>query len=104
MSENNITQKPKKDNHDTDFSTTDYAVALKYDKDRNDAPVVTAKGQGEIAAKIIALAEEHGIEIHQDADLLQVLKAVNIDEEIPIEAFAAVAEVLSFIYSKNNAD
>ncbi len=86
------------------FSTgedADYAVALGYDKDKNNAPIVLAKGQGDIAERIIALAEEHGIEIRQDADLLQILKAVDINQEIPVEAFAAVAEIISYIYQQN---
>ena len=101
MSENDNTQVDLKNNSATDFSTTDYAVALQYEREKKSAPIVTAKGQGEIAVKIIALAKEHDIEIRQDADLLQVLKAVDINEEIPVEAFAAVAEILSFIYAKN---
>ena len=50
------------------------------------------------------IAEENGIEIKKDADLLQILKAVDINQEIPIEAFAAVAEILSYIYNKNAKD
>lgn len=99
---NNISD--NENNGDTNFSTAkekDYAVALGYDQDKNNAPVVLAKGAGEIAQKIIKLAEENGIEIRQDADLLQILKAVDINEEIPVEAFAAVAEIISYIYQKN---
>ncbi|MBR2922514.1 MAG: EscU/YscU/HrcU family type III secretion system export apparatus switch protein [Alphaproteobacteria bacterium] len=90
-------------NGDANFSTDkdDYAVALGYDKNKDNAPVVLAKGAGEIAQKIIKLAEENGIEIRKDADLLQILKAVDINEEIPVEAFAAVAEIISYIYQKN---
>ena len=91
-------------NDDADFSTAkekDYAVALGYDQNKDNAPVVLAKGAGDIAQKIIKLAEENGIEIRQDADLLQILKAVDINEEIPIESFAAVAEIISYVYSKN---
>ncbi len=80
----------------------DYAVALGYDPSKHDAPTVLAKGQGEIAQKIIQIAIDEGIEIHQDADLIQILKAVDIDSEIPIEAFAAVAEIISYIYKANN--
>lgn len=93
-----------KHNAASDFSTSstsDYAVALGYDQDKNNAPVVLAKGQGDIAARIIALAESNGIEIRQDADLLQILKAVDINQEIPVEAFAAVAEIISYIYQQN---
>ena len=91
-------------NEDASFSTSkekDYAVALGYEQDKNKAPVVLAKGAGEVAQKIIKLAEENNIEIRKDADLLQILKAVDINEEIPVEAFAAVAEIISYIYSQN---
>ena len=92
-----------KNNAASAFSTgqSDYAVALGYDSEKNAAPIVLAKGQGDVAARIIALAEENGIEIRQDADLLQILKAVDINQEIPVEAFAAVAEIISYIYRKN---
>ena len=46
-------------------------------------------------------SQENDIEIRQDADLLQILKAVNINQEIPVEAFAAVAEIISYIYQQN---
>ncbi len=101
MSEEDDKLTEKNYNTTTDFSTTDYAVALQYDKDKHNAPVVAAKGQGNVAAKIIELAKENGIEIRQDADLVQILKLVNINEEIPMEAFAAVAEILSYIYAQN---
>ena len=93
-----------KNNGASAFSTSkdsDYAVALGYDDTSNKAPIVLAKGQGEIAERIIALAQEHNIEIRQDSDLLQILKTVDINEEIPVEAFAAVAEIISYIYSQN---
>lgn len=104
MPDRNNTLSKMKNNGTSDFSTSeksDYAVALGYEQDKNAAPVVLAKGQGEIASKIIALAEENGIEIRKDADLLQILKTVDINQEIPIEAFAAVAEILSYIYNQN---
>lgn len=102
MSESDNSRNAQKNNDSADFSTADYAVALQYERDKHNAPVVAAKGQGHVAAKIIELAIENDIEIRQDADLLQILKAVNIDEEIPVEAFAAVAEIISYIYARNN--
>ena len=91
-------------NETSQFSTSkedNYAVALGYDNEKNSAPVVLAKGQGDIAKKIVELAKEHNVEIKQDADLLQILKAVDINQEIPVEAFAAVAEIISYIYKQN---
>jgi flagellar biosynthesis protein len=104
-SDNNIST--IKNNAASSFSTDEkdkYAVALGYNKEKNNAPIVLAKGQGDIADKIIAIAEENDIEIKKDADLLQVLKAVDINQEIPVEAFVAVAEILSYIYQQNKQD
>lgn len=101
MSEADDSRFDNKNNEDDGFSP-DYAVALGYDSQKHNAPVVLAKGQGQIAERIIQIAIDEGIEIHHDADLLQILKAVDIDEEIPLEAFAAVAEIISYIYQANN--
>ena len=96
-SDDNI--KTAENNADESLSPA-YAVALGYDPARHNAPTVLAKGQ--IAEKIIQIALDEGIEIHRDADLIQILKAVDIDSEIPLEAFAAVAEIISYIYQANN--
>lgn len=104
MSNSDNSTSANKNNETSSFSTEDtgkYAVALGYNQEKDNAPIVLAKGQGDIADKIISIAEENGIEIKQDADLLQILKAVDINQEIPIEAFTAVAEILSYIYQQN---
>ena len=77
----------EKNPHDT------VAVALKYEEDSEYAPLVVAKGRGYIAEQIIKIAEENGITIHKDADLAEILSAIDLDTEIPMEAFAAVAEI-----------
>lgn len=77
------------------------AVALSYDHLPGSAPKVVASGQGEVAQKIIALAHEAGIEIVQDADLLEVLAKVPVGQEIPAELFQVVAEILAFVYRAN---
>jgi len=77
------------------------AVAIRYDREVSSAPKVTATGQGEIAKRIIAAAQEAGVDIVQDPDLLEVLGRVPIGEEIPPELFQAVAEILAFIYRVN---
>lgn len=100
MSENDINKISGKNNADSGLSP-DYAVALGYEPDKQNAPKVLAKGEGHIAEKIIQIAIDEGIEIHKDADLVQILKAVDIDSEIPIEAFSAVAEIISYIYQQN---
>ncbi len=78
------------------------AVALRYDRDQEDAPKVVAKGQGKIAEKIIELAKKHDIPIKDDPDLIEVLSSLEIDEEIPSEIYVAVAELLAFVYSANS--
>lgn len=77
------------------------AVALKYQLGEDRAPRVTAKGKGHIADKIMEVAREHNIPMHEDRDLVQVLEALDLDTEIPPELFRAVAEVLAFIYRMN---
>ena len=100
MSEKDINERLRNGNQENSLST-DYAVALGYEPEKDNAPKVLAKGQGPVAQKIIQIAIDEGIEIRKDADLLQILKAVDIDSEIPIEAFSAVAEIISYIYQQN---
>ncbi len=71
------------------------AVALQYDGDG--APTVTARGEGELAARIIAAAQEAGVPIEENPLLSEALSQVDLGEEIPIELYQAVAEVISFI-------
>jgi len=79
------------------------AVALQYDPDHNDAPVVTASGKGALAEQILQLAFANGVKVRTDPDLAQVLAAVEVDTIIPLEAFAAVAEILAYVYRANGA-
>jgi len=77
------------------------AVALRYDPPREEAPRVVAKGRGEVAEQILEIALANGIAIREDADLVALLEAVELDMEIPLEAFIAVAEVLAYVYRAN---
>lgn len=85
-----------------DTPTKKKAVALRYDKTRDPAPKVVAKGTGEIAAKIIALAKEYGIPIQEDADLVEILAKLDLNADIPPDTYLVVAEILAFIYRANN--
>ena len=78
------------------------AVALGYERGGDDLPRVLAKGRGAVADQIIAVAEEHGIAIHRDEDLVEVLDRLEIDAPIPVAAFAAVAEILAHLYRLND--
>lgn len=82
-------------------SVKNKAVALRYDQESNRAPVVIGKGEGLIAERIIALAREHDIPIHADADLVEILSRLKVNEEIPPETYILVAEILAFIYRAN---
>lgn len=77
------------------------AVALSYDETEDSAPKLTAKGKGEIAIRILALAEQHGIDVVQDENLAELLHKLDLDELIPIEAYIAVAEIFSYIHKKS---
>lgn len=80
-----------------------YAVSLEYDAQKNQAPMVTAKGQGPIADKIISLANQHNIPIKEDPDLVQVLSKVDINQEVPPAVYQVVAELLTFVYQVNES-
>ena len=74
------------------------AVALRYRQDEDRAPRVTAKGKSTIADQILALAEEHGIPLHQDTDLVTCLQALDLGSEIPPDLYQALAEILAHLY------
>ncbi len=77
------------------------AVALRYDALREGVPRVAAKGTGGVADRIIEIAEEHGIPVKSDPDLVEVLSKLDIEEEIPADVYVAVAELLAFVYALN---
>lgn len=78
------------------------AAALGYDPDKTDAPKLLAKGRGELADRIIALAKENNIPIREDRDLVAVLSKLDLDQEIPPELYQTIAELLVFVYKANN--
>ena len=73
-----------------------FAIALQYDGEG--APRVTAKGGGELAEQILALAKEMDIPLEEDAVLTEALARVDLGNEIPPALYLAVAEVLAFAY------
>lgn len=72
------------------------AIALEYDEEK--APVVNARGTGELAQKIIDIAKENNIYLQQDAGLIEVLAELNVGEEIPPQLYRAIAEIIAFAY------
>jgi len=79
------------------------AVALGFDAEKRAAPHVVATGKGDVASRIVAVAKEHGIPIQEDADMVEVLSKLDINREIPVELYKAIAEILAYIYRANGA-
>ncbi|KTC72521.1 flagellar protein FlhB [Legionella birminghamensis] len=75
------------------------AVALHYDGKK--APRVTAKGEGEIAERIIQIAKQHGIPLQENKELTALLAQVQLNGEIPPKLYVAVAQMLAFLYFLN---
>lgn len=88
-------------NQDHPDSGIKKAVALLYDRKKDDAPVVAASGQGAVADKILEIADDAGIPVQEDPDLVEILARVPVGDEIPVEVYQAVAEILAFVYSLN---
>lgn len=73
------------------------AVALNYERGTDHAPRVVAKGRGELAERIVAVARENGVVIEENAALAAALSFVDIDDPIPEDLYKAVAEVIGFV-------
>ena len=78
------------------------AIAIDQDPHGKAAPRVVAKGRGALAEQILQIAFDRGIKVRSDADLAEILAAVEIDTEVPLQALAAVAEILSYVYRAQN--
>jgi flagellar biosynthesis protein len=74
------------------------AAALLYERDQDKAPRLVAKGQGHIAHRILEIAQENQIPVHQDPALIEILSKMDLQDEIPAECYRVVAEILAFIY------
>ena len=84
---------------------THFAVALKYDPEKNGAPVVLAKGQDQIAFRIIRIGEENGVFVIENRPLARALYAAcEVEREIPPEFYGAVAEILVYIYKAGHRE
>jgi flagellar biosynthesis protein len=77
------------------------AVALQYENEG--APVVTAKGTGSVAEQIERLAKEAGVPIEQNPMMAEALSQIEIDQEIPVELYQAVAVLIGFIMRTGRA-
>jgi len=77
------------------------AVALEYVPSKYQAPKIIAKGINQLAERIIQVAKEHNVPIHEDANLVEVLTKLELNTQIPPDLYQAVAEILVFIYKLN---
>lgn len=93
----------KKSKNSDQTSLNNKAVALSYQPSVTDAPVVTAKGQGKTAERIIETAALHNIPIHEDASLVEILSQLNLEEQIPVELYQVIAEIMSAVYHADQA-
>jgi flagellar biosynthesis protein FlhB len=83
---------------------THLAIAVQYDDATMNAPAVTAKGQANMAQRIIKLANESGVPITRNIPLAHGLFQVELGQEIPEELYDAVAEVLNWVYHLAQAE
>lgn len=79
------------------------AIALTYAQNQG-APRVVAKGKGMIAEAIIARAKQHGVYVHESAELVGLLMKVELDQEIPPQLYLAVAELLAWLYKLEHSE
>ena len=77
------------------------AVAVKYDPKVMAAPNLVAKGRGDVARRILELAAKHDVPVRRDADLVELLAVCDLGEDIPVELYSAVAELLAYLYRLN---
>lgn len=83
------------------MNPTHYAVALRYDENDSPAPICTAKGMDELALRMRSIAREHNVPVVENPPLARALHAsADLDREIPLEHYEAVAKVIGFIMSK----
>ncbi len=80
------------------------AVALQYELGTDAAPRVTAKGKGDVAEKIVEVAESAGVHVEKNEPLAQSLSQLELDQQIPKDLYRAVAEVIGFIMRRAASD
>ncbi len=83
--------------------TNKVAAALQYDDTKPGAPKLIAKGQQDVAARIIEIAKQNNIPIQEDADLVMILNKLELEQEIPLELYSIVAEIFALIYNINKS-
>jgi flagellar biosynthesis protein len=85
-------------------SAREKAVAVQYDAKASSAPVVTAKGEGFVAQRIVEIAQAADVPIVEDAALVSALLSLELGQEIPVELYTTVARILSWIYKLDKGE
>ena len=80
------------------MKNTPYQQAVALENGKNKTPVVSAKGEGELARRIIAEAKRQGVYVSEDPRLLAMLSRLDVGQEIPEDMFTAVAVILAWVY------
>lgn len=79
-----------------EYSGSKRAVALKYDKDKDNAPIVIASGSGFVADKLVDIAETNGVPVYKDDSLSVMLSQLDIGSEIPESLFKSVVDIYAY--------
>lgn len=77
------------------------AVALKYNSDKNVAPVVVASGSGYVASKVVEIAEKNGVPVYKDDSLATMLSQLELGSEIPEELFKTIVDIYVYFLNYN---
>ncbi len=79
-----------------DDSLNKKAVALRYDENKNAAPVIVASGLGYVAEKIVEIANDNGVPVFEDNSLATVLTQLDLGTEIPEELYQAIVDIYAY--------
>lgn len=79
------------------------AIAVRYRREDDPAPRVTAAGTGPVAERILALAAEHGLPLRRDPDLVEALAVLDLNALVPPELYDVIAQVLAWAYRANTS-
>ncbi len=87
------------------YNYHDKAVALRYDKEHNRAPVIVASGCGYVAEKMVEVALDHGVPIYEDTSLTSLLTKLELGQEIPEELYQAIVDIYLYFlqYGKDQS-
>lgn len=77
------------------------ALGLHHDRAGEGPPRVVAKGHGELAERILAVAREYGVPVREDPDLVELLTLCDVGDDVPVEVFGVVARLLACLYRLN---